>query len=143
MSKATFYTHVQDRQSFVCKLVKTIQSKGQKLLIWLPDQAALNDLDTLLWTYEAESFIAHGVVGQDLDDDLPVLLGTGELPQGIRLPEVVLNLSDEFAHTQNQFERVLEIVGNEETALAQARARFQSYKKAGFEIEHFNREGQS
>lgn len=143
MSKATFYTHVRQRQNFVCKLVKTIQGKGRKLLIWLPDQAALTELDGLLWSYDATSFIAHGLVEQNVNNDLPIVLGCGELSNEFNLPDVVLNLSQEYLHGQNQFNRVLEIVGNDEESLALARLRFQAYKQAGFEIEHFNMEGQS
>lgn len=142
MSKVTFYTHVHHRHHFACKLVQTIQSKGQKLLIWLPDAVALAELDVLLWTFDAESFIAHGLLGHEQNAEVPVLLGCGDFTNEIKLPEVMLNLSEEYLPLQNQFERVLEIVEADEVALAKARVRFSIYRQAGFKIEHFNREGQ-
>ncbi|MBP6344430.1 MAG: DNA polymerase III subunit chi [Neisseriaceae bacterium] len=143
MRKVTFYTHVNNRLSFVFKLVKTVYDKGEPLLVWLPDDALLQQLDHQLWSLVPESFLPHELVSaleEDAGGELaPILLGAEmALPNRSDFPQVILNLSEAYVHEVPHYQRVLEIVGPDEDDLVAARDRFRAYREAGFTIEHHN-----
>ncbi|MGO3858796.1 DNA polymerase III subunit chi [Neisseriaceae bacterium CLB008] len=143
MRKVTFYTHVNNRLSFVFKLVKTVYDKGEPLLVWLPDDALLQQLDHQLWSLVPESFLPHELVSaleEDAGGELaPILLGAEmALPNRADFPQVILNLSEAYVHEVPHYQRVLEIVGPDEDDLVAARDRFRAYREAGFTIEHHN-----
>ncbi|MDD0442769.1 DNA polymerase III subunit chi, partial [Shigella sonnei] len=91
---------------------------------WSDSFGRLQELDKMLWQYEAESFIPHEIweTEEAMPSDTSVLLACGgNLP---RIPEgmAVLNLSDGFWNTASVLPaRVLEIVGNSLEDLADAR----------------------
>lgn len=59
-------------------LTEKLVSSGGRLLIVADDQAALDALDTLLWTHKPESFLPHVIAGGDgnADADEVVLLSS-------------------------------------------------------------------
>lgn len=66
--KIIFY-QVKDSSSKLSKICQTaLQHFSQKepLLILVPDQAALDFVDALLWKYPEESFLPHGTDSKDL-----------------------------------------------------------------------------
>lgn len=143
MRTVTFYTHVHNRLPFVFKLVKTVYDKGEPLLVWLPDDAMLQQLDHQLWSLVPESFLPHELVAAVIEagqaEFAPILLGAEQaLPDRADLPTVILNLSEAYVHEVVHYQRVLEIVGPDEDDLAAARDRFKAYREAGFTIEHHN-----
>lgn len=142
----TFYTHVADADLFACRLSKRAADSGKRVLIWLPDTERMAKMDTLLWTYEAESFLPHRHWQNTPDDgdSVPVCLAAEtDFPQ---LPPdwVVLNLSDDLLHTATRPpSRILEIVGPQSHQLAAARERFAAYRRAGRTVEHHNMQGKA
>lgn len=143
MRTVTFYTHVHNRLSFVFKLVKTVYEKGEPLLVWLPDDALLQQLDHQLWSLVPESFLPHELVAPVLatgqTEFAPILLGAEQdVPDRPDFPTVILNLSEAYIHEVVHYQRVLEIVGPDEEDLGAARDRFKAYREAGFTIEHHN-----
>lgn len=57
-------------------LAEKVAGLNKRLLICtaLPEQAA--HLETLLWTYSPDSFLAHGLSGEGFENDQPVLIST-------------------------------------------------------------------
>lgn len=139
MSQATFYTHINRPLQFACSLVKTIVKREQKVLVWVEHQETLAILDQMLWTFEVDSFLAHDV--WRTDEALPmtsdIILATGSKLPSQALP-IVLNLSSQYWHSHADVNRVLELIGADESELSLARERFRQYKHADFEIEHHN-----
>lgn len=143
MRTVTFYTHVHNRLSFVFKLVKTVYDKGEPLLVWLPDDALMQQLDHQLWNLVPESFLPHELVSaieaEGHTEFAPILLGAEtDVPDRADFPKVILNLSEAYVHEVPHYQRVLEIVGPDEEDLAAARDRFKAYRDSGFKIEHHN-----
>ncbi|AAF41922.1 TPA: DNA polymerase III subunit chi [Neisseria meningitidis] len=146
MPKATFYTHVAQVPIFTCRLIARAIRDGGRILVWSDSFGQLQELDKMLWQYEAESFIPHEIweTEEAMPSEPSVLLACGgNLP---RIPEgmTVLNLSDGFWNTAPVLPaRVLEIVGNSLEELADARERFTAYRRSGFAIEHHGMEGKA
>ncbi len=66
------------------RIAERIVADGGRLLI-VADEALLARLDTQLWTYSAESFLAHAIAGGEDDASQPILLAaTIEAGNGAR-----------------------------------------------------------
>ncbi|HEZ3906322.1 TPA: DNA polymerase III subunit chi [Neisseria meningitidis] len=146
MPKVTFYTHVDQIPLFTCRLIARAIRDGGRILVWSDSFGQLQELDKMLWQYEAESFIPHEIweAGCPMPEDTPVLLAAGGSIPEIAEDMTVLNLSDDFWDTAPVLtERILEIVGNSLEDLADARERFTAYRRSGFAIEHHGMEGKA
>ncbi len=62
------------------QLAQRVLDAGERLIVSAPE-ARLDELDTLLWTHEPASFLAHGRAGGPDDARQPILL-SGAIPVG-------------------------------------------------------------
>jgi DNA polymerase-3 subunit chi len=109
-------------------------------------------LDTLLWTFEATSFVAHRRVSgsgpQEANLDTPIWLmdeagDGGEVsPVGfgdalaVNGPDVLLNLGDEAVRDPSPWQRIIEVVPIEPSARQRARQRWRDYESRGLTPVH-------
>jgi len=93
-------------------------------------------MDTALWAIRPDSFVPHEVTDQT-DNQSPVLIGYQD-KQPPRLMDVMINLTEEQPLFFSQFERVAEIIDDNESSKQAGRQRFQFYKQRGYEIETFH-----
>lgn len=56
------------------QIAERVLATGERLLIVARDEGQRVQLDTVLWTYSAESFLPHGLAGGEADDRQPVLI---------------------------------------------------------------------
>ncbi len=105
------------------------------------DAARLAGLDAALWLVPAPEFLPHGVTGVAQDADQPVLLGKGAASNGAR----ALMLVDGAAVTDAEIaamERVWVFFdGNDEAAVADARAQWLTLTRAGHAAQYWGEEG--
>jgi len=139
MTKVDFYTGTPDRLRTVCQLSHKAMQNGLRTVISAPDPATTDALDKLLWHYPATAFIPHcrsdaGEAGQ-----MPVILHHG----GDRFPhhDLLINLHDECLPFFSRFERVIEIIGEDEEDSRMGRERFKFYRDRGYELRHFDLSG--
>lgn len=122
-----------ERQDFTCKLVEKIYRGGQFCYLLAEQTQQANELDNLLWTFRAGSFVPH----QIYRDKLPkysntILIGCNEIPTGWQ--KVIVNLSTHFPPTTSPTERIVEILDNSEECRQAGRQRYRHYLDAGLEI---------
>ena len=117
----------QARYLIACRLAQAALQKKAPLYIHLHDQAEMNYLDNLLWTYNDISFVAHEVLSTQTPTS-PVVLGYGDnaLTQGNQL----LNLSHDVPAFYPNFQRTLEIVPKTGTLKNRLRDHYRIYKDA-------------
>lgn len=134
MTQIDFYTQLATPALFACRLCQTVYNKGERLLVWLPDEMALKAFSTRLWGFDDESFVPHCPVGADEAAETPIWLSCQvEVPAS---PAVLLNMTDDMPDVPQRFVRILELVGTDEASLAKARGRFKAYRSHGFAIDH-------
>ncbi|MGJ8526465.1 DNA polymerase III subunit chi [Halomonadaceae bacterium LMG 33818] len=142
MTQIDFYvlsqTSVEARLEFACKLAETIYRKGYQLYIHCEDEAAARALDDQLWIFRPESFVPHTLTGGTLKDTdkeeakTPVAIGWHEAPpMGV---EVMLNLHPDVPEWFSRFERVAEIINQNQQVLNDKRACWQLYKQRGYPV---------
>ena len=134
MTKVDFYTGVRDPALFACRLSQTVFAHGERLLVWLESEAELAGFSTRLWSFDDVAFVPH--CRQDAAEAplTPVWLATRV--DASAHPPVLLNLTREEPEGAAGFARILEIVGTDAQALANARERFRAYRSMGFSIDH-------
>lgn len=135
MARADFYLIAKPRFRgdpllLVCELAKRAFESGQRALILARELEQAEALDEKLWEFDADAFVPHQIAGDDDDAITPVLI----VPPGVRTPDraLVINLRDEAV--SGAFERVLEVVPDDEALRAGSRERWKSYKAAGFDV---------
>lgn len=128
MSQVSFYLiQTQQRQvELACRLCrKTAQVEKIPLLVKFDQASHLDQFDALLWQFEPSSFVAHDV--DDPSSPICLSLKTFENVKGF-----CLNLSEQ-AIDHKLFDRVIEIIENNEQSKAIGRQKFKAYREQGIE----------
>jgi DNA polymerase-3 subunit chi len=137
MSKVSFYLLKQgqraDRYVFACRLCEKISAQNLKIYLHTDTQEQAEYLDDLLWSFRPDSFLPHSLQNIEIDEEVSILIGYGEHFQ--QAFDVLVNLSDSVPPFYQHFERVVEIISNDEQEKIQGRKRWVAYKEAGIEPE--------
>lgn len=136
MTKVDFYI-VKDSAAdawlrYACRLVEKAYDMGLRVHIQTTDENMTNKLDELLWVYKQDSFVPHQASTNE-NEICAVTLNHSELPKH---REVLVNLTASIPEFYTEFERVAEIVGNDQALIKAARERFRLYKEKGEEPKH-------
>jgi DNA polymerase-3 subunit chi len=136
MTRIDFYQITGSRlneDGLVCKLCHKAFEAGKKTLLLTADPQDSEHLDRLLWTNEDDSFLPHDRAEQP-GFVTPLLVTHEADPRGER--ELLINLSQDIPLYFAQFERVIEIVTDDNKD--NARAHYSYYKDRGYELNHHN-----
>ena len=129
-----FHVNVDHPLIHACRVVRKALGTGRTVLVFSRDAQRLTRLDSALWTFSALDFLPHVYADSELADRTPVWLSMTALRDRAR--DMLLLLDDEaapeFERWFDRFERVIEIVSNEEDDRARARVRFKTYRERGF-----------
>jgi DNA polymerase III subunit chi len=117
---------------FACRLTEKAVKQGHQVYINAESAAQLLQLDDLLWTFRAGSFLPHAVdIGED-NGASPVLLAHDREPGNSH--DVLVNLSNEVPPFFSRFNRVAELVGGNDAQRSEARNRYRYYKDRGYTL---------
>ena len=131
MTKVTFYKLAKDAPSLklVCQLIKKACLSQQQVLCLVADDQTAEQLDQLLWAFEADSFIPHGI---GLDQQ-PVAISAVTEPGDHH--QILINLQGEIPTWFSRFERVIELVQPESEDEQTKRENFKFYKERGYALD--------
>ncbi|MFZ1342619.1 DNA polymerase III subunit chi [Thiothrix eikelboomii] len=137
MTRIAFYVgssqHLQARLLLACKLVEKALAQGLQVYIHTDQFSTSTRLDELLWTYSDLSFIPHALA-PSTERGLKVLIGhDSEPPEPC---ELLINLSNETPSFFERFERMAEVLDQEETILVAGRKRYQTYRNHGYTLDY-------
>lgn len=124
-------------------LLSKALEQGRRILVCAPDRASVDRLNERLWVFDANSFMPHGVAGDDFESDQPVLLTAGnDNPNGAN----TLFLTDGAPGPQQDiasYTLCCEIFdGRDPQALEAVRARWLAYKAAGHTLTYWQQTDQ-
>lgn len=137
VTAVAFHFNVQDRRDYVCRLLRKALRAGAKVAV-TADEHELSELDRRLWISDPLEFLPHwrGVEPARLPERMaatPVVLVERATPE--RGHAVLVNLRDTVPEGYGAFERVIEIVGQDDAGRVAARQRWKHYLGAGLMIE--------
>lgn len=136
MTKVDFYTGSTDKLRTACQLSHKAMQNGLRVLLHTPDEATTEALDKLLWHYPSTAFIPHCRSNETAANDIAVVLGHQE--ENFPHSELLISLHTTCLPFFSRFERVIEIVSQDEEDSRLGRERYKFYKDRGYEMRHFD-----
>jgi DNA polymerase-3 subunit chi len=133
MTQIEFHFNATDKLAYACRLLRKGVSQGQRLCV-VAQADVLKRLDLALWAVSPHDFVSHCWAG----DETVALTQSGVIfaPELRSLPGVkaVLNLGPELPAHFDQFERLIEVVIDDPSDKAEARARWKQYTAMGYTL---------
>ena len=133
MTQIEFHFNAPDKLAYACRLLRKAASQGQRLLV-VAEPGFLDRLDSALWAVSPHDFVSHCV---GLEDAFAVSHSSVILvPQLASVPGVptAINLGPEVPIEFDVFERLIEVVSDDPSDRAEARARWKAYTAQGYTL---------
>ena len=140
MTRVSFYllavSEPAERRIFACRLAEKAVRKGHTVYLHVPDDAEAKAMDELLWTFRDDSFVPHRLLDDPVaaGEAVPVAIGCGDDPGPYH--DVLINLALDIPEFFSRFERVSEIVIEEESVQQAKREGWRFYRDRGYPGEH-------
>lgn len=140
MTDVRFYHLTRDPlEAALPRMLEKTRERGQRAVVIAGSPERVEALNTHLWTYKERNFLAHGSAQDGFAEDQPIWLTTAdENPNSAG----VLFLTDGAASDRTgDYELVCELFdGNDEVAVAAARARWSDYQRAGHTLTYWQQD---
>lgn len=140
MTDIRFY-HLQSTplERALPKLVEKVLASGARALVLLGSEERVAQIDSVLWTFDPNSFVPHGTTRDGRPEDQPAwLTAQDENPNGAS----VLIMADGAVSSRiGEFEKCLDVFdGNDPNAVASARERWRGYKQAAHNVTYWKQD---
>ncbi len=136
MTEVDFYIinseAARQRLQFACRLTDKAYRLGHKVYIHTESAQQSRELDDLLWTFQQNSFVPHALYEDNNEAPPPVQLGHAAEPDASH--QVLINLAADVPLFFSRFERVAELVNNDNKVRQQGRSRYSFYKQRGYPL---------
>lgn len=132
MTRIEFLHDAPDRVAAAAEWLRGAFRKRQPVLVYVPEHQTAEQLDRLLWTQPAISFLPHCGTASSLAAETPIVLADSldSLPHD----RCLLNLGNELPPGFARFEELVEIVSTADADRLPARERFKFYRERGYAI---------
>lgn len=136
MTGIDFHFNTPDKVHHACRLLrKAVAARGARVVV-VGDATTLDAVDVALWQLSPADFIAHcrtdaapGMLARS-----PVVLSAAGGDAPVPHHQVLLNLGVEVPAGFGRFERLIDIVSDDEADRQVARARWRHYADRGYAI---------
>ena len=137
MARIDFAFGATDKLSQACQTALRQYLSGQKMVVFCSDAARLKAFDAQLWAVDEAAFVPHVMAADSLAAQTPIILASENLEQVLAQAPAeawLMNLDELCPPTVGALSRVLEIVSDEESDKASARARWRGYQADGHDL---------
>ncbi|MDB5912002.1 MAG: holC [Ramlibacter sp.] len=134
MTEVAFHFNVPDKLGYACRLLRKAAGSGSRVVV-TGQPELLRTLDTELWTFSAVEFIPHcyaAAADPQVVAASPVVLV--DSARGAPHQEVLVNLGGTIPEGFERFERLIEVVTQEDDDRQHARTRWKHYADRGYAI---------
>ena len=123
---------LESQLPFACRLIEKIYRMDKKIYIHSSSEAQSGQISKSLWHQRKESFLAHGIINNSGESTgSPIEIGTRENTHNY---DVMINLADEVPSFVGRFDRVVELVSDNQQIKEKARQRYTYYREQGYSI---------
>lgn len=139
MTRVDFY-HLQrvPLEQVLPKLAEKAYATGKRIKIMLGTNERVEFINSLLWTYNEESFLPHGSKKDGFVEEQPIFISAEEENENSAAILILADGARPQIDKLKNFERVLNIFdGNDETALNNARAYWKEIKAINGELHYW------
>ena len=138
MTRVDFYvlkhTKSNARLDFICRLADKVYNDGHRVLLHTDNEKQSGIVDDMLWTWRQGSFIPHEIQTEAATPDCPIVISHQSDLQ-TDLHDVLINMAADVPLFFSQFERVTEVVDQNEQTRQSARQRYRFYQDRGYPLE--------
>jgi DNA polymerase-3 subunit chi len=131
MTDVSFYKlsgNLQVALALVCQLAQKALKTNQQVLCLVADNESAEQLNKMLWDFQASSFVPHGIGA----DQMPVAITVDSTPGDHH--SILINLQAEIPTWFSRFERVMEIIYQQPEYEQAKRDNFKFYKERGYPL---------
>ena len=142
MTRVDFY-HLQQKtlDEVLPKLLQKAYSTGKRIKVKIGTEERVEFINSLLWTYNDESFLPHGSKKDGFANQQPIWLSADIENPNTALFLFLVDGAEENSETLTQYERVFNIFdGNSAEAVQQARRLWKEYKNSGCEVYYWQQD---
>ncbi len=136
MTTIDFYTRCADPLRIAVQLTAKAWAQHGHVRVLTVDEAMTAALDGLLWKWPATGFMPHCRLASPLAPETPILVD--HVPEHDGPAGVLVNFQPSPPPFFSRFERLAEIVADDEASIAAGRARWKFYKERGYELRQHN-----
>jgi DNA polymerase-3 subunit chi len=123
------------------ELLEKTLARGWRAVVRATASERIEQLDSWLWTWRDDSFLAHAVAGEPMSERSPIVLTTDKANPNAA--KALFLLDGAQADDLAGFERCVVIIdGHDETALAEARRSWAAFKSAGRSVSYWRQREQ-
>ncbi|ORU94375.1 MAG: DNA polymerase III subunit chi [Cycloclasticus sp. symbiont of Poecilosclerida sp. N] len=135
MTRIDFYiladAVAERRCIFACRLAQKVSKQGHRIYIHTESQQQSKIIDDLLWTFSATSFVPHTVDANECANNPTYISHSGD---PLDIHDVLINLSQKTPDCFARFERLTELINQDEAIKNAGRERFKFYKSRGYQL---------
>lgn len=131
MTEVSFHVNAPDKLAYACRLLRKAVGSGARVVV-TGEGDLLRELDAALWTFAPLEFVPHcrGGAQPAVLVASPVVLA--ESAQDAPHQQVLVNLGAAVPQGFERFERLIEVVSQDEEELQLARRRWKHYADRGY-----------
>lgn len=136
MTEIDFYilkeNTIAARDHFACRLAEKAMHTGRQVVIYVDDKEHAESLSHYLWSFKPEAFVPHRFALTNEHAIEKVVIDW----QGNTEPyhDVMINLKQEIPKEFSRFQKLTEIVVQDDDLLAITRSHFQFYRDRGYPL---------
>jgi DNA polymerase-3 subunit chi len=133
MTEVAFHFNAPDKVGYACRLLRKATGAGARVVV-TGDPDTLRELDVALWTFSQLEFIPHclGTAQEQMVAASPVVLS--ETAHGMPHQQVLVNLGGAVPPGFERYERLIEVVTQQDEDRQDARGRWRHYADRGYAI---------
>ncbi len=137
MTKVNFYLldkNKADRLYFTCKITEKAWVNQHRVFIHTENKAQAEQINQLLWTFRATSFIPHDLLSLADQAINPILIGYGT--DAGDETDILINLAPEIPTFFSQFERLITPINEQNKSLV--RKHYIFYRDCGYPLKTYD-----
>jgi DNA polymerase-3 subunit chi len=134
MTEVAFHFNAPDKLGYACRLLRKAWGSGARVVVTGASDL-LQELDVTLWTFSALEFIPHcqaAAADDRVQARTPIVLA--ESPRSAPHQQVLVNLGGAVPDGFERFERLIEVVTQQDEDRLQARQRWKHYADRGYSM---------
>jgi len=135
MTRIDFYVLQQDsaiaRLHYVCRLAEKALNRQHQVVLAVEDEHTAKELSEYLWQFKPESFIPHQLQGDKTSAPIRICWSHDDEQHD----DILINLKREIPPWFSRFQRVMEVVVQQEDCLSDTREHFQFYRDRGYPLQ--------
>ncbi|MCK4608568.1 MAG: DNA polymerase III subunit chi [Gammaproteobacteria bacterium] len=131
---------LEESLPFVCRLVEKAYNQSHQIFILTETLAETQKLNDQLWTFRDVSFVPHDIYQEQQQQPTPAAVQIACAEANPQPPhnDILINLTTNAPDYYNDFNRVLEVVPNDNNLKAAARMRYKHYQANNYKTTTHN-----